>query len=264
MALRRMADSVTPTDIPVNDPETGRPWDFIAGYIDGVPRWASSAWDRFPNSRHVRIALNPATNDGDVLDVEKGAANPDQAPGWVMRRRAAGADPSVYCSLSLWPTVRDQFHFAGVPEPHWWIAAYPGIGESLYDGTVAHQFADPPYSGGHWDLSVVADHWPGIESGGSMDEQSIVRAFMAYTFDRQGKNGEGDPQTGTANVDAIFKNMDSGWTLPVRELKPLLETLLSMVRDLKTEVDSLKQSSATAGGTAHVKIEGDFPFTPSP
>lgn len=97
-----------------------------------------------------------------------------------------------------------------------------------------------------------------------MDEQSIVRAFMAYTFDRQGKNGEGDPQTGTANVDAIFKNMDSGWTLPVRELKPLLETLLSMVRDLKTEVDSLKQSSATAGGTAHVKIEGDFPFTPSP
>ena len=164
--MRTMYDSVTPTDIPTSI--GGRPPDLVAGYIDGVPRWPSSAWGRFPNSVHVRIALDPATPDGDVLDVERGAANPDQAPSWVQRRRAAGADPTVYCNAATWPTVRAQFAAQGVAEPHWWIAAYPGWTDTagrptLPPGAVAHQYTDPPASGGHWDLSVVADHWPGVE-----------------------------------------------------------------------------------------------------
>jgi hypothetical protein len=165
--MRTMYDSVTPTDIPTSI--NGRPPALVAGYIDGVPRWPDSAWARFPNSVHVRIALNPATNDGHVLDVEQGAAQPNQAPGWVQRRRAAGADPTVYCSQSLWPTVRAAFAAAGVAEPHWWIAAYPGPqnpdgSPALHVGAVAHQFADPITSGGHWDLSVVADYWPGVDT----------------------------------------------------------------------------------------------------
>jgi len=270
MALRRMADSVTPTDIPVNDPATGRPWELIAGYIDGVPRWAANAWDRFPNSVHVRIALNPATNDGHVLDVERGAANPDQAPGWVMRRRAAGADPSVYCSLGLWKTVWDQFTAQGVPIPHWWIAAYPGIGPQLYEGTHAHQYQDSSTSGGHWDTSVVAGFWPGIDSLElSMDEQSIVNALMNYEFDREGLKSDNTPQSGRANVKAILQNMDSGWELPVRELNPELKALSDKVDAISEKLDAIaaavsgKQTTNTAGGMAHIKIEGDFPFTPA-
>jgi hypothetical protein len=162
-----MADSVTPTDIPVLDPATGRPWDLVAGYIDGVPRWPADAWDRFPDSVHVRIALDPATNDGDVLDIERGAANPDQAPGWTQRRRAAGADPTNYCNASTWPAVRAAYAAAGVPEPHWWIAQYDGVAE-LLPGTVAKQYADPPGSGGHWDLTAAADTWPGIDKEDSV------------------------------------------------------------------------------------------------
>src|SRR3954470_7194396 len=138
-----------------------------------------------------------------------------------------------------------------VPHHHWYSTSCPG---PYMDGvfgqliSLAQQAYDSFVSGG---------------TGDSMNEQSIVNALLAYTFDRQGQNGESKAQSGRANVDAIFKNMDSGWSLPVRELKPLLQTLISMVTDLKTEVESLKQSSGTAGGTAHVKIEGDFPFTPS-
>ena len=101
-----------------------------------------------------------STNDGHVLDVEPGCSTPASAPGWVQRRRKAGVDPTVYCSLSAWPTVRAAFHNAGVAEPHWWVAAYPGNGPNLYPGTVAHQYANP----GPVDISVVADIWPGVDT----------------------------------------------------------------------------------------------------
>lgn len=242
--MRRMADSVTPMDIPVDDPRTGRPWDLVAGYIDGVPRWPAVAWDRFANSVHVRIALDPVTNDGHVLDVENGAANPDQAPGWVLRRRAAGADPSVYCNLSLWPTVRAQFTAAGVPEPHWWIAAYPGIGENLYPGTVAHQYANPLTSGGHLDLSIVADYWPGVDGGNvsSPWDQELTIDDPAY----------GPKETNPAGVWQTYTN---------RKITNLAASFAAFQKQYAADMAELK-AAAAGGGTVHIKIEGDLPVTP--
>lgn len=77
----------------------------------------------------------------------------------MTRRRGQGVTPSVYCSLSAWPTVRAEFERQGVPEPPYWIAAYPGNGPALYPGSVAHQFD----SNARFDSSVVADYWPGID-----------------------------------------------------------------------------------------------------
>ncbi len=151
--MRTFFDAVTPGNIPTS--AVG-----VAGYVDGRYRWSAADWARFPNAVHVPIAVFPSTNDGLVLDVETGDATPTQAPGWVRMRRAAGVDPTVYCSLAWWSTVRAAFVTQGVPEPHYWIAAYPGIGPALYVGAVAHQYADP----GPYDLSVVADQWPGVET----------------------------------------------------------------------------------------------------
>jgi hypothetical protein len=159
---RTMYDSVNPFVIP-DDAE------MVAGYYDpdGAYNWSPEGWARFPNAVKVRVCGHASTNDCQVLDVEAGNATPDQAPGWVAMRRASGlATPTVYCSYSLWrdpygvPGVLPRaFAAQGVDEPLWWIAAYPGIGERLYPGTVAHQYADV----GPYDLSIVADFWPGVD-----------------------------------------------------------------------------------------------------
>ena len=150
--LRVMYDAVTPRNIPASA-------EMVAGYVDGRYAWSAADWARFPGAVKVKIAVFASTNDGHVLDVERGNATPVEAPGWVLKRRAAGVDPTVYCSAAAWPAVREAFAAAHVPEPHWWIAAYPGIGATLYPGTVAHQYADP----GPYDVSVVADYWPGVD-----------------------------------------------------------------------------------------------------
>ena len=150
--MRTLYDAVTPGNIPVSA-------QMVAGYVDGRYAWHANDWARFPNAVKVRIAVFSSTNDGHVLDIEPGCSTPASAPGWVQMRRRAGVDPSVYCNTSTWPTVRAAFAAAHVPEPHYWIASYPGIGPNLYAGSVAHQYADP----GPVDISVVADYWPGVD-----------------------------------------------------------------------------------------------------
>lgn len=151
-----MYDSVTAKDIPASAA-------MVAGYVSGPFRWSDADWARFPNATKVRIATRANVNDGHVLDVEPGAATPAQAPGWVQMRRAAGVDPTVYCSLGAWPAVRAAFAAADVAEPHYWIAHYD-YSPALPGGAVAKQYADPAHnSGGHYDKSSVADYWPGID-----------------------------------------------------------------------------------------------------
>ena len=150
--MRIMYDSVNAGAIPADAV-------MVAGYVDGLFKWSTVDWSRFPHAVKVQIAVFASTNSGQVLDVEDGNAAPTQAPGWVLKRRAAGVDPTVYCSMSLWPKVRQAFIAAKVVEPHYWIAAYPGNGAQLYKGSVAHQYA----SNSKFDTSVVADYWPGID-----------------------------------------------------------------------------------------------------
>lgn len=151
--MRTMYDSVNPAAIPTSA-------QLVAGYVDGAYEWSAADWARFPAAVKVTIAVF-ARHDAQVLDVESGDATPGQAPGWVSRQRAAGRDPTVYTSESNWGAVRAAFQQAGMVEPHWWIAAYPGsVGAGqLYQGSVAHQYADR----GSFDLSAVADYWPGVD-----------------------------------------------------------------------------------------------------
>lgn len=164
--MRTMYDAVTAANIPADAR-------MVAGYIDKIKLqpWSAADWARFPTAVKVTIVKKASTNDGHVLDVEPGDATPAQAPGWVRMRRAAGADPTVYMNLSTWPTVRQAFIDQGVAQPHYWVALYDGdpawrAGWAEL-GCVAKQYAgdvDRKY-----DLSSVADHWPGVDGGTEME-----------------------------------------------------------------------------------------------
>lgn len=150
----RVYDSVTPANCPADA-------EMVGGYVDGWYRWPDEAWALFPGAVPIRIAVHPWTDDGAVLDVEPGDASPEEAPGWVLMRQAAGQLGSVYCSLFQWPQVQQAFSSLGMEQPPYWIAAYPGNGAELYPGSVAHQWGGDVDGG--YDISVAADFWPGVD-----------------------------------------------------------------------------------------------------
>ena len=157
VALVEMLDSVSPDKIPPGTP-------IVAGYVDGRYAWTAADWARFPTSVHVRIAVQATTNDGDVLDVEKGDATPTDAPGWVERRRAAKINrpPTVYTSLSNWQTCKDAFAAAKVAEPNWWIASWDGVANlASVPGAVAKQYQGSMTT---VDRSVTNGVWPATPS----------------------------------------------------------------------------------------------------
>lgn len=152
--MRLMYDSVNPAAIPAHA-------GMVAGYVNGPYRWTDAEWKLFPYAVKVEISVRAYFNGGHVLDVEPGDATPAETPTWVAMRRGAGLTmPTVYCNLSTWPTVRNAFLRARMPEPLYWIAHYDGKFE-IPPGAIAKQYL-PNYEG--TDHSAVADFWPGVDS----------------------------------------------------------------------------------------------------
>lgn len=224
--MRLMYDSVNANAIPTNA-------QLVAGYVHPSGyTWSDAAWARFPNSVHVKITPQVSTTGIGihVLDVEKGDATPSQAPGWVEAQRRLGQDPTVYCSSSAWPAVQAAFNATGVAHPHYWIAAYPGTGQNLpsLNGiqAVAHQYADP----GPYDLSVVADYWPGVDGEADMpltqaDAQLVVDVLLNQT---NLVKFAGTPQQVTAPVGVWIMNADTNAAEDVKTaLDPQLNAILA-------------------------------------
>lgn len=155
--MRKMYDSVTSADIPGDS-------DLVAGYIDGQYAWSESDWQKHEGKVLVKISVAAAPSGCQVYDVEQGNAGIDAVITAVKANREAGGDPTVYCSQSDWWPFIQAFQAAGVAEPHWWIANWNGQ-ENIPAGAVAHQYvSDSTGSPGHYDISVVADTWPGVDN----------------------------------------------------------------------------------------------------
>lgn len=213
--MRIMYDSVNPTAIP-------RDAQMVAGYVNGPYKWKDTDWALFPHAVHVGIAVRAAYNGGEVLDVEIGDATPAQAPGWVQMRRAAGVDPSVYCNSSTWPEVRAAFSAAGVAAPHYWIAHYDG-NPAIPNGAVAKQYQNTT----GWDLSSVADYWPGIDTRKDTDmQQSDIIKFY-------------DPNIPSGTNDAPNFNQ-------------YLSTVMGLLKELNAKVDALSPKTVNVSGTLTV------------
>jgi hypothetical protein len=145
-----MYDGVTAAELPTNG-------QLVGGYVDGEFEWSAADWARFPNAVHVPIAVF-SSGGGVVLDVEQGNATPAQSVDWALARRRAGVDPSVYMNTSTWPQVEAAFQARGVAQPHYWVADYDGSA-SIPAGAVAKQYRNTP----GYDVSSVADYWPGVD-----------------------------------------------------------------------------------------------------
>jgi hypothetical protein len=150
-----MYDSVTSRDIPPGAA-------MVAGYTDGAYAWSQADWDRHPYARKVRICAVSQDLSAHVCDVENGAMTPNQAAGWASLKWARGEPPTVYISASRLPELAPAFAARGVRYPYIWVALWDG-GNGPWYGAVAKQFEGSATSGGHFDLSWVADYWPGVD-----------------------------------------------------------------------------------------------------
>lgn len=167
-----MYDSVTSRDIPVGAA-------MVAGYLDGRDAWTLQDWQRHANAIHVYLVIDPTNPAGHCIDIEPGNAGPEGAVLYVQRGRAVGVQRSVYCiageppyTVGPWADVRAAFRAAHEPEPPYWVAAW-GPSRIIPPGAVALQFANPDTSGGHYDLSVVADFWPGVDTTASPPPEDL-------------------------------------------------------------------------------------------
>lgn len=156
--MRTMADSVTAADLP-----DGK--DLYAAYIDGEYADYTAAVARFGADKVVPVTVDPTSAHGIVGDGPPDNGTWTKWVAWVGRRREAGADPTMYTDGDQLAAGREAFAAQGVGEPHWWVASWTGTEPTeLPAGVVALQYASPEYgSGGHFDLSVVATHWPGVD-----------------------------------------------------------------------------------------------------
>lgn len=131
-----MYDSVTVSEIPADAPA-------VAGYVAGLfPTW-SLIVERFPNAKHLSVAVT-AEQDADCLDIESGDARPDQAPAWHARQRARGVlRPCLYANTSTMPSVVSALTSAGIKRADYrlWSAHFTGV-PHIEAGSDATQWTD--------------------------------------------------------------------------------------------------------------------------
>jgi hypothetical protein len=130
----------------------------VAGYGDH-PNWTPEGWARFSDSVVRLVIVRSADNVGDILDVERTMATPEQCPGWADRfDRPHRRRPTIYCDRSTIDAVRREM---GERKFDWWAATLDGTTD--VPGAVAVQHCgaadslDPCRTAGHYDESVILD-----------------------------------------------------------------------------------------------------------
>lgn len=144
-----------------------------AGYVDGdvgdQPNydWIVSA---FPAAHHLSIALF-AGNDADTLDVEPGAAEPSDIPGWYLRQVARGiARPVIYANAyTMDAEVLPVLSAAGIARAgtRLWSAHY-GLGEHVCG----------PRSCGALSVDADGTQWSDNALGRALDQSLLLGNFF--------------------------------------------------------------------------------------
>ena len=228
--MREMYDGVTASSLP-------RGAALVAGYVDGLYKWSALDWALFPGSIKVRIAVFASTNDGHVLDCEQGNATPAESVDWVLMRRRAGVDPTVYCGRNTWwPQIRASFQARGVPEPHYWVADYPGTYPTIPDGAIGLQYRDA----GPYDLSIVADYWPGIDPPPEADMPLTIDEMNAVAQIIENRllgtiTSPAGPDAKAASLGAEVASNPARWGL----ITAKVDALTAKVDALTAKVDAL-------------------------
>lgn len=184
--LRTMYDSVTTSDVPKNAA-------MALGYIDGDYANFQAVKDRL-SAKAVVVSVTTGTQPtANVLDRETGDATASQAAKWAKAELAAGRTPTIYCNLAALGEVLRAVARIGcrgkvpVYTAHWTGKKHlcdrtclDGLDLPYLPYVAATQYADPKTSGGHYDLSVVAAHWPGVDPPLS-DRQRALPRWVPFT-----------------------------------------------------------------------------------
>lgn len=167
---RTMFDSTTVADVPSGG-------DLYLGYPDGNYRTVDGLHERFPRSRVVVTTVNGSTKGCNLVDCETGDTVPETAVGYVKGEIKGGNDhPGVYTYVSSLAAVCHQVLAQGVnPASVLFMTAHytgkPHLCDAKCYGQlpfepriIATQYAAPGYgSRGHYDVSLVAPFWPGVD-----------------------------------------------------------------------------------------------------
>ena len=151
-----------------------------AGYVTGsgaVP-WTAAQFNVDPGA--IRICQDPGATvaTADILDIESGAATPQDAPGWVTRARACYAagkrpgqrQPMIYCSESMLQPVIDELTAAGINHVPFWMAR-PGLSLAVAAAEVVNATGNFPCGGvqyawhQNYDSNVWNAEWLAQQSG---------------------------------------------------------------------------------------------------
>lgn len=255
--MRVMLDALNPNGIPIPLPLGAT---MIAGYIDLADAWSPLEWQRFENQAIVlvSIARKTETNGGDFLDVENGldtqtAGWEGRVAGWVKGRRAAGGSPGLYCSESIWSSVKAAMSNNGIiVQPNYWVAAYPGAGPTIPAGAVGHQYEDYQNL---YDVSVMADFIEGIDVSNPIEQtiESMVADIQLRVASMHA--GAYLPWPGNANApggDLTWFQQQAATALsPVVQQLAALEMQLTA---LAAAVAALPAVKATGSATVTVDL----------
>jgi len=146
-----MFDAVAISEIPAS-PQA------VAGYVGGNFPTFSPLVQRFPNAKHLSIAVN-SSEDAECLDIENGDAVPSDAPAWHARQMARGVKrPVFYANTSTMPAV---------------IAALRGIPRSQYRLWTAHYTHQP-----HIEPGSDATQWTDRALARNLDQSLCADDFF--------------------------------------------------------------------------------------
>lgn len=139
----------------------------ILAYIDGKYANLQPVRTRFPKATVVPVTTTIAGDlNAQVYDCERGDGNATNAVLWAGKKLAIPQRPTIYCSrigspgYGL-PDVLNALKFFSIPPSaiDLGIADYTGK-PHLYPGSAFTQYANPPSSGGDYDISVTDGIWP--------------------------------------------------------------------------------------------------------
>jgi hypothetical protein len=163
-----------------------------AGYVDGSlgdqPNYAYIV-SAFPRAQHLSIALFAGDN-ADALDVENGAATPDEVPAWYATQRKRGLQrPCVYASAS---TMNDSILA---------VLSQAGIARAAVRLWTAHYGVGPhvcgPYTCGALSENADGTQWTPSAGGLVLDESLLDGNF--FTTDPKATT-EAELQSGALNT----------------------------------------------------------------
>lgn len=136
-------------------------------YLDGRYVTDLAAAIRFPHARRITTTTTFAGDlNARIYDCERGDGNAQSAATWAKEKIHLAERPTIYCSRVGevgygWPWVQQALTALGIPllAVDFGIADYTGV-PHLVPGSAFTQYANPPDSGGDYDISLTNGVWP--------------------------------------------------------------------------------------------------------